>query len=245
MNNKITQYLIIIICFFLFALILTNKTYSQISSSPLSKRVAKKLHPVLTKELEEKGLKFGSPVFIRIFKFSYELEVWVKDNQKYKLFKSYDICYFSGKLGPKLKRGDLQSPEGFYFVKPNKLNPYSQFHLSFDISYPNTYDKAHRRTGGLIMIHGDCVSIGCYAMTDKYIEEIYTLAQAALKNGQPFFRVHIFPFRMTEQNMLKYKASKWIDFWKNLKQGYDYFEKKKIPPNVTVKNRKYVFEELE
>ena len=95
------------------------------------------------------------------------------------------------------------------------------------------------------MIHGNCVSIGCYAMTDKYIEEIYTLVQAALKNGQAFFRVHIFPFRMTEQNMLKYKVSKWIDFWKNLKQGYDYFEIKKIPPNVTVKNRKYIFEGLE
>jgi len=124
---------------------------------------------------------------------------------------------YSGELGPKFKQGDGQSPEGFYFVKPGQMNPYSSYHLSFDLGYPNTYDRAHGRTGDYLMVHGDCVSIGCYAMTDAGIEEIYTLMGAALKGGQPFVRVHAFPFPMTEENLKRHEGNKNIEFWKNLK----------------------------
>jgi murein L,D-transpeptidase YafK len=216
---------------------------AQIPSSQRSKKAIQKVKPELEKALHAQSLKFGSPIFIRIFKASKELEIWVQAQKTYRQFRTYKICYFSGEPGPKLKRGDNQSPEGFYFVKPNQLNPWSQFHLSFNIGYPNTYDRFHKRTGSAIMIHGSCVSVGCYAMTDEKVEEIYTLADAALRNGQRFFRVHIFPFRMTKENIKAHQRSKWIGFWQNLKVGYDYFEKNKRPPNVVVRSGQYVFED--
>jgi len=181
---------------------------------------------------------------MRIFKKSGELEVWVKNSKQFKLFKTYKLCRFSGSLGPKMRTDDRQSPEGFYYVRPGQLNPSSQFHMSFNIGYPNSYDRAHGRTGSALMVHGGCVSIGCYAMTDEKIEEIYTIADAAFRGGQSFFRVHIFPFRMNKQNMEQHKRSKWHRFWKNLKKGYDIFEDEKIPPDVMVKNKRYVFEKI-
>jgi murein L,D-transpeptidase YafK len=214
----------------------------DIPSSRKSKRVITRVRPILAKDLLSQGLSLSSPIFIRIFKKSAELEVWVKNFERFKLFKTYKLCRFSGSLGPKIRLDDRQSPEGFYYVKPDQLNPSSQYHLSFNIGYPNSYDKAHGRTGSALMVHGDCVSIGCYAMTDERIEEIYTLADAAFRGGQPFFRVHIFPFRMTKKNMEQHKNSRWHGFWKNLKQGYDIFKNTKIPPNVMVRNKKYVFE---
>ena len=215
---------------------------ADIPSSIRSKNAIAKIKPKLETELKKVGLTFGSPVYMRIFKESDELELWVQKAGKFELFKTYKICYFSGNLGPKQQLGDGQSPEGFYFVKPNQLNPYSQFHLSFNVGYPNAYDRSHGRTGSALMVHGNCVSIGCYAMTDAKIEEIYALADAALRNGQSFFRVHIFPFRMTGNNMEKHKHSRWHDFWKNLKEGYDIFETEKIPPNVIVRNKRYAFD---
>jgi len=214
---------------------------ADIPSSARSRKAIGRVTPSLKQALREKGLSFGSPIFIRIFKDEGELEVWVRDSRTFKLFKKYSICYFSGSLGPKTRRGDLQSPEGFYYVRPSQLNPYSQFHLSFNIGYPNAYEIAHGWTGGSLMVHGDCVSIGCYAMTDRVIEEIYTLADAAFRNGQPFFRVHIFPFRMTSENMGMHSSSRWYNFWKNLKEGYDLFEHEKRPPDVNVRNKRYHF----
>jgi murein L,D-transpeptidase YafK len=126
-------------------------------------------------------------------------------------------------------------------VPPGRLNPWSQFHLSFDLGYPNAYDRAHGRTGGYLMVHGNCVSIGCYAMTDPFIEEIYTLVEAALRDGQPYFRVHVFPFRMTEANLERHQESEWFEFWQNLKEGHDWFERTGTPPDVKVQSRKYVF----
>ena len=203
----------------LFAYI-ANISYAQIPTSALSKEVIKRLKPTLEKKLADKSLKFGSPVFIRIFKKTNELELWVKKSEKYKLYETYKICYYSGDLGSKLKQGDCQSPEGFYYVTPGRLNPFSTFHLSMNIGYPNSYDRYHKRTGSAIMIHGDCVSIGCYAMTDPKIEEIYTLADAAFRNGQPFFRVHIFPFRLNDEELARHERSKWFEFWDNLSEGY-------------------------
>ena len=147
----------------------------------------------------------------------------------------------SGKLGPKLAEGDRQAPEGFYYVNRSRMKPDSTFHLAFNIGYPNSYDRAHNRTGSFIMVHGNQVSIGCFAMTDYWIEEIYTLCAEALKNGQPFFRVHIFPFRMTDERLAKESSNPWHPFWSNLKEGYDWFEEKKTPPNVTVGEKTYTF----
>ncbi|MFX1538511.1 MAG: murein L,D-transpeptidase family protein [Promethearchaeota archaeon] len=227
---------------FILSTIISSLAISIVPSSTRSRKAISKVKPLLIKELEKKNLHWGAPIFIRIFKLSYELELWIRNKEKFDLFQTYKICTYSGKLGPKEKEGDLQAPEGFYFVTPNQMNPISQFHLSFNIGYPNKYDLVYSRTGGLIMVHGNCVSIGCFAMTDRNIEEIYALADAALRNEQKFFRVHIFPFRMTERNMRAYHKSKWFTFWSNLKEGYDYFEKFRVPPNVIVKNKHYLFE---
>jgi len=215
--------------------------WGNVPRSDRSEAAAKRVRPPLEAALRAKGLRWGAPVFIRIFKEEKQLELWVDNGKVFKHFKTWPICKFSGVLGPKLKEGDGQAPEGFYFVLPARMNPYSRFHLSFNLGYPNTYDRAHGRTGSALMVHGNCVSIGCYAMTDPRIEEIYSLCDAALMNGQRFFRVHCFPFRMTEANMKRHAKSKWTAEWKNLKRGYDWFEKTKRPPNVEVKGKRYTF----
>ncbi len=214
-----------------------------VPSSERSRLAEERVTPGLKRALAAKNLSWGSPVFIRIFKETYELELWVENENGWELFKTYEICTYTGGLGPKLARGDRKSPEGFYFVNPARMNPWSSFHLSFDLGYPNAYDRSLGRTGAYLMDHGDCVSIGCYAMTDKSIEEIFTLASVALRNGQSFFRVHIFPFRMNEDNMSRHRGSPWYQFWKNLEEGYDFFEKSRTVPNVEVRTKRYVFSE--
>ena len=197
----------------------------------------------LEESLAELSAKVGDPLFIRIFKEESLLEVWIRSEDEYKHLKDYKICAYSGYLGPKLKEGDRQSPEGFYKVKKQQLNPNSKFHLSFNLGYPNKYDRAHKRTGSFLMVHGNCVSIGCYAMTDDKIEEIYALLEGALDNGQKYVQVHVYPFRMTEENMALFSDNEWYDFWVNLKEGYDYFEAEKLPPLVKVENKQYTIHE--
>jgi len=197
----------------------------------------------LALRLRDLSAKAGDPVYIRIFKAESLLEVWIRVRGEYRHLKNYFICAYSGGLGPKEKEGDKQSPEGFYSVKRHQLNPNSKFHLSFNLGYPNAYDRAHKRTGSFLMVHGNCVSIGCYAMSDVKIEEIYALVEAALKKGQKFVPVHAYPFKMNEENMALYANNKWYDFWTNLKEGYDYFEMEKIPPSIQVKNRQYIISE--
>lgn len=213
----------------------------KLPTSQRSERAITRNTVNLERELNEKGLESGQPIYLRIFKESKELEVWVKKENRFELFKTYPICYFSGELGPKTKQGDNQSPEGFYFVNSTRFNPWSDFHLSFNLGYPNAYDRLKGYTGDYLMIHGSCVSIGCYAMTDAVIEELYTLAFKAVQNGQLFFRVHCFPFRMTDDALQKQRNSVWFSFWQNLKEGYDLFEVNKVPPNVEVANGRYVF----
>ena len=204
---------------------------------------AQRVKPGLELDLKAAGLRFGDPVFIRAFKEERLLELFVRKpaSGKFILFRQYRIAAQSGTIGPKLREGDGQVPEGFYHVPPSAMKPDSQFHLAFNIGFPNAYDRHHGRTGSHIMIHGNQVSIGCLAMTDEKIEEIYTLCAAAHANGQPFFRVHLFPFRMTEERLARAKDSEWIEFWRNLKTGYDWFESKGSPPDVTVKNGMYHF----
>ena len=202
------------------------------------------LRPLLTAELTAAGLKFGAPVFIRVFKEERLLELWIRqpDKSTYQLFRSYPVAGMSGRLGPKLAEGDNQAPEGFYFVPKSMMHPTSTYHLAFNLGYPNTYDRSHHRTGSFLMVHGNRVSIGCYAMTDAMIEEIFTLCDAALGNGQPYFRIHCFPFRMTPERMDAAKLDEWFPFWQNLREGHDLFEQNKIPPDVSVRNQRYHFE---
>lgn len=191
--------------------------------------------------LGKKGMRVEAPIFVRIFKEESELEVWKqRDDGRFYHFKSYPICNWSGDLGPKVKQGDKQAPEGFYRVANNQLNPNSQFHVSFNLGYPNAYDKALGRTGDFLMVHGKCKSAGCYAMTDALIEEIYGVAREALKGGQQSFDVHAFPFRMTDENMQRHAKSKWIGFWRTLKQGYDQFEVNRVPPPIAICEHRYI-----
>jgi len=217
-------------------------------TSPRAEVAIKNQTPAIQTTLESSELALGNPVFIRIVKTKDGslkdgyLELFLKGKDgAFQLYKSWPICTYSGELGPKLKQGDRQSPEGFYFVKPGQMNPHSSYHLSFNLGYPNAFDRSHGRTGDFLMVHGNCVSIGCYAMTDPVIEEIYTLMEKAFEKGQPFVRVHVFPFPMTDENLAKYAGNTNIDFWKNLKDGWDWFEEKGTPPNVETANRVYTF----
>ena len=206
-------------------------------------KAAANVRPALERDLTAAGLHFGDPVFIRAFKKERELELFVRNRatEKFDLFRTYKIAGMSGNSGPKLAEGDGQVPEGFYFVPPRAMNPNSQYYLSFNIGYPNEFDRAHQRTGSAIMIHGDRISIGCLAMTDEKIEEIYTLCAAAHAGGQAYFRVHIFPFRMTADHLASLADPDWNDFWLNLKEGYDLFEKNRVPPEVSVADGRYQF----
>ena len=190
--------------------------------------------------------KVGRPVFLRVIKNANRtglLEVWLENEntREFEFFKAYRIAYFSGEPGPKTKEGDGQAPEGFYTISRARMNPESSYHLSMDIGYPNDYDRQSGRTGGLIMIHGKSVSIGCFAMTDAAIEQLYTLVDAALKNGQNFVRVHSFPFPMTGEMMTRHRGSEHEPFWENLKEGWEWFQEKRCPPDVSSRDGRYVF----
>ena len=199
----------------------------------------------------------GAPAYVRIFKKEGELELWLKVNGRYTLYRNFPICKSSGHLGPKLKEADYQSPEGFYSVSSKQLNPHSNYHLAFNVGYPNAFDKQNGRTGGLVMVHGSCKSVGCFAMTDKGIEEIYGFVAAALSAGQREVPVHIFPFRMTDTALQKETSAsgwmafmsqdaeagkEWAPFWRNLKEGYDLFESTHEPPVVYACGDHYAFE---
>ena len=196
----------------------------------------------LAASLAAKGFTAGSSIFLRIFKNKSELQVWLKKDDKYALFHTYKICRWSGSFGPKLYEGDKQSPEGFYRVTRQLFNRLSwKWKDSFSIGYPNAYDKLHGRTGSLILVHGGCTSSGCFAMTNPVIKEVHELGQLARENGQKNFSVHVYPFKLTKANLKKYKNSPWLPFWNNLKEGYDLFEKTRLPPMVKVCNKRYVF----
>lgn len=191
--------------------------------------------------LGKKGMDPAQPIFVRIFKDESELEVWKqRADGRYYHFKTYPICNWSGELGPKLQQGDKQAPEGFYRVAKTQMNPNSQFHLAFNLGYPNAFDKSHKRTGDALMVHGKCKSAGCYAMTDALIEEIYALARESQAAGQDVIHVHAFPFRMTDANMARHATNKWMPFWKTLKEGHDHFEMSRTTPEVAVCQRSYV-----
>ncbi|SEB53357.1 Murein L,D-transpeptidase YafK [Nitratireductor aquibiodomus] len=219
------------------ALAACNETLEDIAP-----KAERQLPARVVQTMKAKGMSKTSPVMMRIFKEEGKLEVWkAKTNGRYDIIASYDICKWSGQLGPKFTEGDRQAPEGFYTVRPGQMNPKSSYYLAFNIGFPNAYDQANGRTGKHLMVHGACSSAGCYSMTDEQISEIYAFARDSFKGGQREFQVQAFPFRMTAENMARYRSDPNYDFWKMLKEGYDHFELTKIPPKVDVCGKRYVF----
>lgn len=195
----------------------------------------------LDQRLAEKGMSLGTPILMRVFKREFELELFMLKDGRYDLFATYPICKWSGRLGPKIKTGDHQAPEGFYTVDKSALNPNSRWHRSFNLGFPNAYDRAHGRTGSFLMVHGGCGSVGCYAMTDPVISEIWNIVTRALDGGQKRYQVQVYPFRMTDQNLARYQSETSAPFWRDLKTGYDHFEKDRLPPAVGVCDKRYTF----
>jgi murein L,D-transpeptidase YafK len=216
----------------------------EIKKSPpkLPAKATKKLPPELLSLLQQKKMPIHSPILVRVFKEEAELEVWKQDTAgRFQILKTYPICRWSGDLGPKLWEGDRQTPEGFYRVTPALMNPHSSYYLSMNIGYPNSFDKANRRDGNLIMIHGDCWSVGCFAITDEQISEVYSLARESFLGGRQSFQVQAYPFRMTPANLARHRNNPNLAFWKMLKIGNDHFEATHLEPKVDACNRRYVF----
>jgi murein L,D-transpeptidase YafK len=211
--------------------------------SGASLRSLQPLSSQMVAEIEQKNMSKESPVLVRLYKEESELEVWKEDRDgQFQLLKTYPICRWSGELGPKIKQGDRQAPEGFYTITPGLMNPNSSYYLAINIGFPNKYDQANGRTGQFLMIHGDCSSAGCYAMTDEQIAEIYALARESFFGGQRSFQIQAYPFRMTPLNMAKHRNSPHMAFWRMLKQGNDHFEVSRREPKVEVCDKHYVFD---
>src|ERR1700710_857754 len=199
--------------------------------------------PKLVADMTAEDMDLNSPILVRMFKTEAELEVWKQTRSgQFALLKTYPICRWSGDLGPKVREGDRQAPEGFYSITPAQMNPQSSYYLSFNIGYPNAFDKALGRTGSQLMVHGDCSSRGCYAMPDEQISEIYSLGRESFFGGQRAFQVQAYPFRMTPMNMARHRNNPNMPFWKMIKQGYDHFEVTRQEPKVEFCESKYVFD---
>lgn len=199
--------------------------------------------PKLIAEMQKKDMDPQSPILIRLFKQEAELEVWKQTRSgRFALLETYPICRWSGDLGPKIREGDRQAPEGFYSITPAQMNPRSSYYLSFNMGYPNAFDRALGRTGSQLMVHGDCSSRGCYAMTDEQISDIYALGRESFFGGQRAFQVQAYPFRMTPVNFARHRNNPNMPFWKMLKVGSDHFEVTHREPKVDVCQKKYVFD---
>ncbi len=210
--------------------------------SDLSNRAYQPLSPEMLALMQDKGTTEEAPVLIRTYKKEAEFEIWkMRSDGRYTLLKTYPMCRWSGQLGPKIREGDRQVPEGFYAITPGQMNPHSNYYLSFNVGYPNAYDRAHGRGGGSIMVHGACSSAGCFSMTDKQIAEIYSIAREAFSGGQRAIQMQSLPFHMTAENFAKYRLDPNIDFWKELKVGADNFDVTQEEVAVGVCNEHYVF----
>jgi len=226
-------------------ILLLGLTGCQDALDSVSNKVEHPLPAKLVNKMKANDMSTRSPIMMRIFKEEGVLEVWKqKGNGRYDIIASYEICKWSGELGPKFKEGDRQAPEGYYRIYPAQMNPKSSYYLSFNMGYPNSYDRSYGRTGSNLMVHGACSSAGCYSMTDEQVLEIYGFARDAFKGGQEYFLVEALPFRMTPENMARHRDSEHFEFWKMLKVGYDHFELTKRPPKVDVCERQYVFNQV-
>jgi murein L,D-transpeptidase YafK len=192
--------------------------------------------------MQNKGVDSHAPILIRTFKKEAEFEIWkMKPDGHYTHLRTFPMCRWSGQLGPKVREGDRQVPEGFYTITPGQMNPNSAYYLSFNVGYPNALDRTLGHSGGSIMVHGACSSAGCFSMTDAQIADIYAIAREAFGGGQRQIQMESFPFHMTAENMAKHRLDPNIAFWKNLKEGSDHFEVTKSEPIVGACGRKYVF----
>jgi murein L,D-transpeptidase YafK len=227
-------------------LVLTAALYGcQDALDSVGDKVEHPLPDKLVHKMKAADMAVRSPIMMRIFKEEGVLEVWKqKGNGRFEKATEYTICKWSGGLGPKIREGDRQAPEGYYRIYPAQMNPKSSYYLSFNMGYPNGFDRAHGRTGSNLMVHGACSSAGCYSMTDEQVLEIYAFAREAFRGGQDYFTVAAYPFRMTPENMARHRDSEHFDFWKMLKIGYDQFEITHRPPAVEVCDRRYVFNQV-
>jgi murein L,D-transpeptidase YafK len=211
-------------------------------ASQLPAKATKELSPELLSLLRQKKLPKYSPILVRIFKEESELEVWKQDTTgHFQILKTYPICRWSGDLGPKLHEGDRQAPEGFYTITPELMTPNSNYYLAINLGFPNSFDKANDRDGSFLMVHGDCWSSGCYAMTDEQIGDIYSLARDSFRS-QPSFQIQAYPFRLTAMNLARHRTNPHLAFWMMLKIGNDHFEATHLEPKVDVCDRQYVFD---
>jgi murein L,D-transpeptidase YafK len=211
-------------------------------SNQLPAKATREVPPELLALFQQKHMAKHSPIILRIFKEEAELEVWKQDvTGHFQFVKTYPICRWSGDLGPKQHEGDRQAPEGFYTITPALMNPNSNYYLAINTGFPNSFDKANGREGSFLMIHGDCWSSGCYAMSDEQIAEIFAMARDALA-GRPSFQVQAYPFRLTPANLARHRTNPNMPFWMMLKEGNDHFETTHLEPKVEVCDRRYVFD---
>ena len=234
--------------------------FIPVTNAPVDFKTAQLKHTRVSQAYKDKGsciealLKDHNikkpQLFIRIFKHEQLLEIWAKERhqQQYQEITSFPFCTTVGELGPKRQRGDYQIPEGFYEI--DRFNPESNFHLSLGINYPNDSDRTlsnARFLGGDIFIHGNCMTIGCIPITDDWIEELYILAVEARNAGQETIPTHIFPTKL-DANGYEYLTLTTRDnthhaFWKNLQEGYLYFENQHQLPEVSISETgRYIFE---
>ncbi len=225
------------------AVLLAGCNSDELGSLATNAKANQPVPPKLLASMDAKNMDLQSPILIRLFKQEAELEVWKQDRTgRFALLKTYPICRWSGDLGPKVREGDRQAPEGFYAISPAQMNPTSAYYLSFNTGYPNAYDRSLGHTGSELMVHGDCSSRGCYAMTDEQIAEIYALGRESFFGGQKSFQFQAYPFHMTPLNLAKHRNSPHMAFWKMIKEGNDHFEVTRQEPKVDFCEKKYVFD---
>jgi murein L,D-transpeptidase YafK len=223
--------------------LLTGCNSDELGSLATNAKANQPVPPKLVAAIDAKNMDMQSPILVRLFKQEAELEVWKQDRTgRFALLKTYPICRWSGDLGPKVREGDRQAPEGFYAITPGQMNAQSAYYLSFNTGYPNAYDRALGHTGSELMVHGDCSSRGCYAMTDEQIAEIYALGRESFFGGQKAFQFQAYPFHMTALNMARHRNSPYMAFWKMIKEGNDIFEVTRQEPKVDFCEKKYVFD---
>jgi len=223
--------------------LLTGCNTEEMTSLATNAKANQPVPPKLIAQIDAKNMDLQSPILVRLFKQEAELEVWKQDRTgRFELLKTYPICRWSGDLGPKVREGDRQAPEGFYAITPAQMNPTSAYYLSFNTGYPNAYDRSLGHTGSELMVHGDCSSRGCYAMTDEQISEIYALGRESFFGGQKSFQFQAYPFRMTPINLARHRNSPHMAFWKMIKEGNDAFEVTRQEPKVDFCEKKYVFD---
>ena len=216
-----------------------------LSGTRLAAEPAKALAPIPAATvalMAAKGTTPSAPLVLRAYKKEAEIEVWKQNAAgRFVYIKSFPICRWSGQLGPKMYPGDRQTPEGVYDIPARQMNPNSHYYLSFDTGFPNAYDRAHGASGSAVMVHGTCSSMGCFAMTDRQVGELYAIARDALKGGQPAFQFQSYPFHMSAKNMALYRTDANIDFWRQLKEGSDRFESTGEILRTSVVGGRYAF----